>query len=380
MAADPTLDNRAQRLFFVDHLRVALTILVVLHHVAVIYAANTPFYYLEPAYQQILALLLLVVFQLLNQAYFMGFFFLISGYFTPASFDRKGLVAFLRDRLLRLGIPMIAYAFLLGPLASIGICQMPPELTKITTPFTWQQYPLLIGVGPLWFAEMLLIFVFGYAGWRVFTRNRAECAVGKSTGHPFRAIGIFVLALAVASYLVRIALPLGLAVPVVGFPSLAYLPQYLSFFVLGIIAYRQDWLQRLPGTVGKWGLGVAAVATVVLFPVALSGKDAFLGRGTWESGVYALWDSVFSVGVCLGLITIFRRFFNHPSGLGRFLSRHAFTVYVVHPPVIVLLALALRGIHLQQLLKFGLAALLGVPLCFAVAFLVRKIPFASRVV
>jgi hypothetical protein len=30
------------------------------------------------------------VFVTLNQAFFMGFFFLIAGYFTPASFDRKG--------------------------------------------------------------------------------------------------------------------------------------------------------------------------------------------------------------------------------------------------------------------------------------------------
>jgi hypothetical protein len=45
----------------------------------------------------------------------------------------------------------------------------------------------------------------------------------------------------------------------------------------------------------------------------------------------------------------------------------------------VLLALALRGIHPEQLLKFGLAAIIGVPLCFAVAYLVRKIPLASRI-
>jgi glucans biosynthesis protein C len=80
------------RLFFVDHLRLVLTILVVLHHLAVIYAANTPLYYLEPATRDILAVVVLVVqvaFQLINQAYFMGFFFLLSGYLTPGSFDRK---------------------------------------------------------------------------------------------------------------------------------------------------------------------------------------------------------------------------------------------------------------------------------------------------
>src|SRR5450755_4152322 len=54
------------RLVFVDNLKVALIILVVLHHVAVIYAANTAFYYLEPAYHDTPALVVLVLFQLLN--------------------------------------------------------------------------------------------------------------------------------------------------------------------------------------------------------------------------------------------------------------------------------------------------------------------------
>src|SRR6185437_15262376 len=79
------------RLFFLDHSRTALTILVVLHHLAVIYGAATTFYYVEPPKaNDHLASLLLAVFVLVNQSYFMGFFFLISGYFTPGSFDRKG--------------------------------------------------------------------------------------------------------------------------------------------------------------------------------------------------------------------------------------------------------------------------------------------------
>lgn len=118
---------------------------------------------------------------------------------------------------------------------------------------------------------------------------------------------------------------------------------------------------------------------VVLFPLALSGGAAFLGYGTFQSAVYALWDSTFSVGMCLALITFFRHFLNRQTRFGRFLSQQAFTVYIIHIPIIVLLALAIRGIHLESLLKFALAALIGVPLCFSLAFLVRKIPFATRI-
>lgn len=56
---------------------------------AVIFA-GPPFYYLEPAYGDAAALLILVIFQLLNRAYLTGFFFLPSRYITPGSFNHKG--------------------------------------------------------------------------------------------------------------------------------------------------------------------------------------------------------------------------------------------------------------------------------------------------
>jgi glucan biosynthesis protein C len=367
----------AARLYFADHLKVALVTLVVLHHLAVIYAANTPFYYLEPAYSDVAALLILVIFQLLNQAYFMGFFFLLSGYFTPNSYDRKGPRRFLKDRLLRLGIPLIVFMFVLNPIASIGIYQMPSSLTGITTPLTWQQYPHLISMGPLWFVAMLLIFDFGYAAWRLVRRNRPPLPETATRPPGYLALGSFILALALASYLVRIGAPLGKYI--LHFPSLAYLPQYLSFFILGTLAFRRDWLRTIPSSMGKAGFAAALGATILLFPIALRGGDGFLGGGNWHSAVYTLWDSTFSVGMCLGLITLFRRFFDRQGKPGRFLSRHAYTVFIIHAPIIVFLAIAVRNLQLEHLLKFGMTAIIGVPLCFAAASLVRRIPLASRI-
>lgn len=364
------------RLFFLDHLRAALTILVVLHHVAVIYSAGAAFYYVEPpGPNDLLGYGLLLVFLLINQAYFMGFFFLISGFFAPGSLERKGPAAFYKDRLLRLGIPLLAYVFVLSPIACIGVYQMP----DVTTPFTWQQLSRLFGVGPLWFAEMLLFFCLGYVIWRMARRVRVQPTEHASGPPSYPAISVFILALALASYLLRIVVPMGTTVPIFDFPSFAYFAQYLSFFILGVIAFRRNWFQTIPGLMGKMGLVVALVATIVLGPLALSGGVAFIGHGTWQSAVYALWDSAFSVGICLALLTFFRHFLNRQTCFGRFLSQQAFTVYIIHIPVIVLLALALRGIHLESLAKFTLAALIGVPLCFALAFLVRKIPFASRI-
>ncbi|MDD9149803.1 MULTISPECIES: acyltransferase family protein [unclassified Sporolactobacillus] len=367
-----------RRLFFADNLRTALIVLVILHHLSVIYAANTPFYYLEPS-KDITAIVLLILFQLFNQAYFMGFFFLLSGYFTPGSFDRKGPVSFLKNRLLRLGIPIIVFAFVLNPLTSIRIYQKPVSLTHMAMPFTWDQYFSRVRMGPVWFLVMLLVFDLCYWLWRLATKNREKkTAAGNDSLLTFRTMVIFILALALASYFIRIVLPFSKYV--LGFPSLAYLPQYISFFLIGIAADRRNWLRKISDPLGALGFVLAAIATLTLFPGAIIGSGAaYLGGGTWQSAIYALWDSIFSVGVCLAALTFFRRFFDHQNKLSRFLSQHSFTVYIIHAPVIVFLALALRGVQIEQLLKFGLMAVVGVPLCFGVAYLVRKIPYAKRI-
>jgi peptidoglycan/LPS O-acetylase OafA/YrhL len=387
------------RLFFIDHLRAALVMLVVLHHLALVYGGIPPFYYYEPPdpTTDVLAGLVFFAFVLFNQAWFMGAFFLIAGYFTPGSFDRKGPGSFLKDRLLRLGIPLILFIFVLSPISWIGMWQMPASLGGITDPLTWQSfwqlYPRFIGIGPLWFVAMLLIFSFGYAGWRLLTRNRTSTSNSKSSTPGYLGIGIFVLALALVSYLVRIIVPIGRSVNLfvyfLSFPTIAYLPQYLSFFIVGTIASRNNWFRTVPGSMGVVGFVAALVATILLFSIAYISLLTWIergaqqlppfGYGTWQSAVYTLWDSIFAVGMVLGLIPLFRRFFNGDSRFGRFLSQHSYTVYVFHIPIVVLLAVALRGIELAALLKFGMMAVIVVLTCFAIAYIIRRIPGVSRV-
>jgi hypothetical protein len=87
---------RKTRLFFVDNLRILLIIMLVR-------------YYLD-GWPDDLTFLLATLFSAVAQAFYLAFFFMISGYFTPGSYDRKGSWSFLKDRLLRLGIPLLFYS------------------------------------------------------------------------------------------------------------------------------------------------------------------------------------------------------------------------------------------------------------------------------
>lgn len=381
--------GKSTRLFFIDHLRAALVILVVLHHLAIVYGESISFWYVDPPKSESLAGFALVLFVLFNQAWFMGTLFLLAGYFTPASFDRKGSGSFLKNRLVRLGIPLIVWIFMLNPFSNIGLYLEPAVWTPgpLTWQNYWQMYPQFIGLGVAWFLALLLIFSFGYVVWRWLTRNRQPSSMRESSPPSYLGVTIFILVLALVTYLARIIIPIGK--PVLDFPTLAYLPQYLSFFIVGVVAYRRNWLRTLPGRMGQIGFVTAIVATLLLFPIPilgiLGGTMRFLGNGSWPSAVYAFWDSIFAVSMCLAAITFFRRFFNGENSFGSFLSQQSYAVYVIHSPIIVVLAygfylaLASSGIDLGPLLKFSIAAVIMVPICFAIAYIIRKIPGVARV-
>ena len=54
---------------------------------------------------------------LFNDAFFMALMFLLSGLFVWPSLKRKSVGHFLRDRMLRLGLPFLAMLFILMPIA-----------------------------------------------------------------------------------------------------------------------------------------------------------------------------------------------------------------------------------------------------------------------
>src|SRR5512136_2015480 len=103
------------RLLFVDNIRVFLTILVILHHLMITYSGTGRWYYNEGGADAFTGSVG-GWFCSINQAYFMGLFLLISAYFVPGPYDRKGAGRFLKDRLIRLGIPLAVYSWVINPL------------------------------------------------------------------------------------------------------------------------------------------------------------------------------------------------------------------------------------------------------------------------
>src|SRR5271166_5846754 len=155
-----------QRDFYIDRLRSVMIALVILHHTAIIYGASGGFFYHEREPSGVPSSLLLTMFCATNQAYFMGFFFLLAGYFTPGSLERKGYARFLSDRFLRLGLPLLAFGLILGPLTVAMVTAAEGKGFWSTFVWLWNHREFING--PLWFVQALLILSLAYCAWRAW--------------------------------------------------------------------------------------------------------------------------------------------------------------------------------------------------------------------
>ncbi len=365
-----TVSASATRNVFLDHLRVILTALVILHHAAIVYGGSGGWYWRqEPDSSN----RLLIFFNAVNQSYFMGFFFLLAGYFTPASFDRKGARAYLADRGLRLGLPLLAYFFILSPL-TIALAR-----TGAGHPF-WSGWWLMMRLrefepGPLWFAEALLIFALVYAAWRRWSPGPARDweQLPGNTALAVAAAGIGVIA-----FLVRLVVPVGMNVV---WLQLGYFPAYVLLFIAGCRAARARLLESVTFAAARpWA--IVSLVMLVVLPVVIvtrGGRGSFHGGWTLNAAIYALWDPFIAWGIILTLLWFFRTYLSTGNRFTAALARRAFGAYIVHPPVLVGLSLLAREWTMPPLLKFsvvGSAACIG---AFSVASVLLLPPGLKRI-
>jgi fucose 4-O-acetylase-like acetyltransferase len=254
----------------IDTVRVLTTMLVILHHTAITYGGSGGWFWRE---RPNASSPLLVMFNAVNQSYFMGLFFLLAGYYTPGSFDRKGPRQYLADRLVRLGVPLMAFFLVLYPLtealaASAGGHGLLPAWLHAMV-----HGPR--GPGPLWFAIALLIFAAGYAVWRALPWRPAAPAMALP---PVPMIATAIVATGLTAFVVRLVMPVGRELL---WLQLGYFPSYVLLFVAGIAAAPGRLLERVTWRAALPWLALTVVALATL-PVMASTRAA---AGGFEGGM-----------------------------------------------------------------------------------------------
>jgi hypothetical protein len=383
-------ESKKPRLIFLDNIKVLFTILVIFTHVRVTYGGEGSWYYIATLNESnpadvisITILYLITGIGGLFLAATMGLFFLMAAYFTPKSYDRKGVSSFWKERLIRLCIPILLYILIINPiiaylLASGGI-QPYASYTRLQGSFieyylsNFQSLENFIGFmtdfSITWFLVVLLIFTAVYTFWRQITKIKSiEPHIPKELHIPkYIYLLLFSIGLGFLTFLLR------LVVPVEQFPfglPLAYMVPYLMMFSVGIIAYRYDWFEQMRRHHVKiWALTIF-VAVILFFTYffVFVGVDSdytlFFGGPHLQALIYALVESINCMGMIFVLIKIFYAKFNKQGTFLKSFADNSFTIYLIHPFVVIPVSLGIAFIPLSPLIKIVIVLTTSVILCY----------------
>lgn len=369
----PQSPKKRSRLHYIDNLRWFMIIMVLVVHSGVTYGPVGDWFYRDNTSSDDLTNLILLMVGVLLQAFFMGLLFLIAGYFSPGSHDRKGRRKFVRDRFKRLVIPTLIFIFALGPLIVYPL-ELADEfsLADFYLKYIWY-IPWWIS-GPMWFALAL----FGFSNLYTLLKYAWDWPTFEGALTRGRIVTLIAL-IVLGTFLVRLVFPIGTAVWNM---QLCFFTQYIAFFVFGVLMFRNNWLASLTPQEGVFWRRVALASIfVLLLPLLVLGGaleenvDPYMGGLYWQAALFIIWEQLFAVSVSLGLLVWFRERYNRQGALETKLSDNAFAVYVFHPPILVGIAVLMASWPISNIFKFLILVVTGTLLTFAISeFGARRVP------
>lgn len=374
-----------KRIYFLDNLKVFLIILVILHHVGQAYGSTGGGWFYSYPGERVRAMGMFFWF---NASFFMGLFFFISGYLFPSSYDRHGARKFIINKLIRFGTPLVFGALVMIPL--LAFVQYNHYVSTVSFKefyfSVWLNFSenlatpqYRVNFWHLWFIEHLLVYSILY----VFIRWLLAKAAPSLLNPGKRDIRIdtiiaYTLLLGLVTCILRnpVGFPMDRWIGFLGFIQMepAHIPQYLSLFVIGILASRWSFLESIsrPSYI-YWlipGLGIYILIIILRYTVAP--EVAFFGAEFSEA--------ILCVGVCIGLLALFRKYFNKTGCIIKTMSDNILGMYIFHVPVVVALQYAFDPVKASALTLFIIVSALSVPGTFFVSYMVRLIPGMKRVI
>jgi peptidoglycan/LPS O-acetylase OafA/YrhL len=378
-----------------DYLRAFIVLLVVLHHSVLAYAVLWP---AQPETFEILPAPIVdpqrwAGFDILagfNDTFFMALMFLLSGLFVWPSLERKGGARFLRDRILRLGLPFAIAAGILMPLGyypSYVVTGADPGFAAYAR--AW----LSLGFwpsGPAWFISLLLVFdavaAVLYMLWRRWTASRQVPQYLRAYG---RLPAFFALLLAVSALVyVPMELTFGesrwLAVGPFLFQAsrpLLYATYFLAGIHIGASGIKSGLFADNARLVRRWPIWLLAGLAAYVLRLAVI---VTLGLPVVGDPLTLRLLNDFTLILCSGTISLafialFRRFAVGRQPVFDNLSASSYGIYLVHYPVVIWLQFTLLPVALSPMTKGAIVFASAVAMSWGIVVALRRVPAIARV-
>jgi hypothetical protein len=311
--------------------------------------------------------------------FLMALLFLVAGLLTPAALHRKGVGRFVRDRLLRLGVPFLIFVAVVWPVLLHAIYR---PLGHVSGSF-WTETRLNIpDTGPAWFIGVLLLLSLLYAAWAALRPHRATRWRRRPV--TIASLAVLAAAIAAASFAIRVWAPYASEAPL-DLNEWQW-PECAGLFGLGVVAAGHGWLDAVPrALVRRAGQVTVAAALGAAAYTGLGGAqgmdlEALTGGLRWESALFAVLEGLLTVFGSVWLLALAQRGLARPRRHGAELARWSYPAFLVQGLPLFALAVALRPVPVPAEVKALVVAAGGVAASFALAALLVRVPGIRRVV
>jgi Acyltransferase family len=368
-----------------DRARTFLTLVVLLHHAVIPY---TYFGHTDPKYFFGFDMIVLA-----TDSFFMAMFFFLSGLFVWPGLGRKSPGVFLRERLLRLGLPFAIAAVTIIPLAYYALAlQEHQDITfaafwwKMVTAGPWPS-------GPLWFVWVLLVFDLTASLLYRISPTLLDPINKLSVRCHDRPADFFLFLLIVTAVLYVPArvyfgpnhwFELGGPFSVQASRILLYAAYF--FIGAGIGAANFDrGLLAADGQLAKssWGWVALTLIPYVLLWGLIYIKREILGNPPvqphWYEAAYGLFFVDFSAAILFAILAYFLRFKQSGWSILDPMQPAAYGMFLVHYPIALWLEYWLFDASLPSVVKAAIVFVLTVALSWGVTEALRRIPGAKHV-
>ena len=314
--------------------------------------------------------------------FYMNILFLISGYLVPGSVHKRGVANYARQRLLRLGIPLIIATFLLNnitPLAGLLI----PNSNVFGHDFN--DLPLN-RIGPQWFILVLIILNAIYCFWAFIQKNQFTIDNSKSVP-------------GWRSWLISAAV-LGILEIIMGYFSgywadlkdssldgLGYqgmhLCTYAFLFFFGCKAASHRWLERIDKQLAFSWLRLSLLITLALLA---SNYVAFIPRHnktSWEfiSPLMAFLTPLIGWGFIAAVITWSQAHEQLDSHWLIKAGKDSFGAYLIHIPLLAGAMVTFYSLGIKNIWILGLGStVIAIFLAFIASHQLRKIKAIRQII
>lgn len=371
------MSSSGQRMFFLDNLRSMVILFVVLMHGALCYMVYAPSWWYVVDTDTSLFFTKLV---LLVDVPIMLIMFFLAGFFSCPSLFKRGTGVFLKDKIVRVGIPWVTGVLILTPPTAYMIYfsrNVPVSFLQFWSHDFWGE---MFQQSVYWFLGILMLFFIVLSA--IYELSPKLRNIEFKAGKPsVKFLVLFWTLMTFGFFIMNQIFPLDTwynKAYIISFQPNRF-TLYIGYFALGIYACHKKWFTAEGYTPKLLPWLIFCVVTGYLY---LNYRFIYAAQADktmlWKSGTAILFNC-YCLSALMSGLALFKKMINSSSVFWRSLSSNSYGIYFIHPLILYPLAYFFKGYSIPLYLKSTVVIVITMIVSWLFSALVlKKVPVLRK--